>query len=85
MIGWEKGIDRLADMEIMPDKKQHAYGKSTALTGTDLYNVNTKSQQSGIKFIHYEDNWEQYNMTFTIWHPTNEYGDLWIFENNGQG
>jgi hypothetical protein len=43
LINWEKGIDRLADMEIMPDHKQGHVLQGSALSGPDLYSVNRAS------------------------------------------
>lgn len=82
LINWEIGIDRLADMEIMPDHKQGNVMQGTALSGPDLYTVNQASMTSGIKYVHYNDVWETYNMSFTIWHPQDDYSDEWIFDNN---
>lgn len=83
LINWEKGIDRLADMEIMPDHKQSYQTGGATLSGPDLANVNQASLSSGIKYIHYNDVWEQYNLSFTVWHPIEERENgEWLFDSN---
>lgn len=84
LINWEKGVDRLADLEIMPD---HSQAKQTGLyntplSGPELSMMNKSSTTSGIKQVHYNDVWEQYNLSFTIWHPIENMHEEWIFDNN---
>ena len=85
-VDWEKGVDRLADLELMPDMQN---GNSSAimsgnapLTGKDLVMMNKHSGSVGIKVVHYDDTWEQYKMCFTIWHPTEDLNGNWMLENN---
>lgn len=76
-------MDRLADMEIMPDTSTNmgaAY--QSYLSGADLNQTNMASSQSGIKHVAYNDVWEQYNMSFTVWHPISDSHEEWIFDNN---
>ena len=83
-VDWETGVDRLADLELMPDiqdQRNHMRG-NTPLSGSDLVQVNNASSLSGIKVVHYNDIWEEYNMCFTIWHPIEDPKEEWIFENN---
>ena len=84
LINWEKGVDRLADLEIMPDhSKNPSVGMyNTPLTGSDLSQINKESSTNGMKQVHYNDVWEQYNMSFTIWHPIENDYEEWIFDNN---
>lgn len=82
LINWEKGIDRLADMEIMPDVKMGGSSYNQALSGGEVMQTNSYSSSTGIKHIHYNDVWEEYNMSFTIWHPVEEGHEDWIFDNN---
>ena len=52
------------------------------ITGTELIQMNNASSISGMKVVHYNDTWEQYQMCFTIWHPIDDSKEDWIFENN---
>jgi len=52
------------------------------LSGNELVQINNASSVSGIKVVHYNDVWEQYQMCFTIWHPVEDMKEEWIFENN---
>lgn len=84
LINWEKGVDRLADLEIMPDHTQAKQTSlyNTPLSGPELSQMNNQSTTSGIKQVQYNDVWEQYNMSFTIWHPIENIHEEWIFDNN---
>ena len=81
LINWEKGVDRLADLEIMPEwQMNETYQSMIAKEDTRLINHNNNA--SGIKTCRYNDVWEEYNMSFTFWHPTENNQEDWIFDNN---
>lgn len=85
LINWEKGVDRLADLEIMPDHSQvrnTGMYHANALTTSELSSINKESTSSGIKQVHYNDVWEEYNMSFTIWHPIENMHEEWKFDSN---
>lgn len=72
-VDWEKGVDRLADLELMPDMED----QEAALKG-----VQVLGNEDNSKKVAYHDVWEQYRMCFTVFHPEDDSKDLWSFESN---
>lgn len=83
-VNWEIGVDRLADLELMPDQQSVKSGGSGGQFGT-FYGSSTdmySGSSSGTKKITYYDQYEKYKMCFTIWHPDDDFKEEWMFENN---
>lgn len=89
-VGWEKGVDRLADLELMPDMQDSAKGQQSntnrntvPVTGKDLVEMNKLSGHTGIKIVQYEDVWEQYKMCLSVWHVSEDLNaGKWVLQNN---
>lgn len=79
-IGWERGVDRIADLKVLPDKSyqtQHSYGFDSNLR-EDLYAIekyleeireNVNARQEIQKSIKYYDEWEKFEVSFTVLTP----------------
>lgn len=84
LIGWERGIDRIADLEIMPDLRivgkdldahqnnmEGLYNYETSCnpdSNSSLFqNIGSLSSAARQKQVQYNDDWEQYQVGFTVW------------------
>lgn len=83
-IGWERGVDRIADLEVIPDDDSSKYDSTTRVID-DYYEIEEyllkKKFNKGIstKRIRYYDDWEKYEVSFTILVPREEQVEEVIF------
>ena len=78
---WERGVDRVADLEILPEE--------TASTGAISYDVNAKNYQSErafdrIKRVQLADVFEEYSVHFSVMNPKDAGTDEMVMEENSE-
>ena len=89
LIGWERGVDRIADLEVMPDYR--STGGVGNLNSQDLMYQSANqilSQKRGdftMKQCHYNDEYESYQISFMVSHPKEDMSDEMIFSGSSGG
>lgn len=90
LVHWERGIDRIADLEILEDRGSNSFysGSSALATATDqrtnhefqskLQRLSQSNQK--IKYIEFNDVWEQFIVKFSIYLPTDDNSDQAFLE-----
>jgi len=58
IVGWERGVDRIADLVIMQESN---------FSDTQTSMIKSKYSNSNIKNVEYKDTWETFTMALTIW------------------
>ena len=72
-IDWEVGVDRLADLELMPDQED----KTAAMSGKAIM-----GNTDGTKTVVYNEVWNQYHMCFSLFlDPFDDPSDEYTMEN----
>jgi len=76
LIAWERGVDRIADLEILP-KVLHSnthkfYDFSSGL------NLQSERAYDTIKKVELNDEWEAFNVCFSVSHPVDDFHDEMI-------
>jgi hypothetical protein len=83
LVHWERGIDRIADLEILEELSHHSHGSSALSSGNDLeinneFNLKLQKLNSShqkIKYIEFNDVWERFIIKFSIYLPNDDNGD----------
>lgn len=78
MISWERGVDRVADLEIMPDARNiHEFANTTEL----FYKMETnKDTGMRVKNVQLNEEWEKFWVSFMIFHPSEDNYDELLFD-----
>mmetsp|Transcript_5298 Transcript_5298/g.8930 ORF Transcript_5298/g.8930 Transcript_5298/m.8930 type:complete len:117 (+) Transcript_5298:471-821(+) len=81
LIAWERGVDRIADLEILP--------KATSLSnGNRFYDLSTQNTYQAqetaesVKRVELNDEWEHYTVTFSVSHPVDDMHDEMVMNGN---
>lgn len=85
LIAWERGVDRIADLEILPkaDMQSSSMYKSYDLSNNNAYN--TENSQSSVKKVELNDEWETYTVTFSMSHPIDDMHDEMVLMGDQAG
>lgn len=69
---WEKGVDRIADMEVLEKLEVSPSGRpfKHTLGGKEL------------KTVEIDDEWEEYTVVFSVQHPLNDHNDEMYLDGN---
>jgi len=73
LIGWERGVDRIADLEVLPNLEFSEYGQ---------LNLQGKYKGREVKNVEINDDWENFIVKFSVSHPVDESGDQLSLEGN---
>jgi hypothetical protein len=71
-LAWERGVDRIADLEILPEFSGAPYRLHDL--GLDK-KYNTEPSFDKFKRVELNDEWESYTVTFSVVHPVDEQHD----------
>ena len=84
-FSWERGIDRIADLEILEDQYRQGYSMSTgasALQNSGDPAIHQAFQSSldrykstyneNMKYVEFKDIWEQFQVNFSINLPADD-------------
>ena len=80
VIGWERGVDRVADLEIMPCMRNgRLYNCPTEL----FYDMEVQLHQSkpaSNKILVLNECWEKLTVSFMVYHPSEDQHDELLFD-----
>lgn len=78
VIGWERGVDRVADLEILPDMRNgRLYNCPTEL----FYDMECKHPGSPTtKICVLNEIWEKLTVSFMVYHPSEDHNDELLFD-----
>lgn len=78
VVGWERGVDRVADLEILPDMKNgRLYSCPTEL----FYDMETRVwRPPSTKIITFNECWEKLTVSFMVYHPSEDNHDELLFD-----
>lgn len=73
MIAWEEGVNRIADLDALPEVTDKLTLKKMSDLMPDAISTNSK-----VKHCQFSDRWEQYKIRFTLFDPLYEAGDTMV-------
>mmetsp|Transcript_5424 Transcript_5424/g.9132 ORF Transcript_5424/g.9132 Transcript_5424/m.9132 type:complete len:183 (-) Transcript_5424:1982-2530(-) len=83
LVSWERGIDRIADLKILPEVFTSTQQFGGPSYGGQSYGDDFQSQRSHIKHVELNDVFEQMEVHFSIFSPFMEPGEDVFLEYRG--
>jgi hypothetical protein len=79
VVGWERGVDRVADLELMPDSSVTQNSFKPPDYFYDMEDECKIAEQSDFKRIQLNETWEKLWVSFMVYHPYAEATDEILF------